>query len=497
MFFVHLSKLKILMVASEAAPFAKAGGLGDVVSSLADSLAALGHDVRVLLPLYFLIPQDLKQGFHPLPGVISVHLGQEHWARLWEFVPANGPRYYFIEYDHFFFRDRLYDGPYGGFEDNPQRFAFLCRAAIDLPEFLQWIPDIYHVHDWMAALVPVYLETVARRGPLAHTGSVLTIHNLQHQGYAHQSIIDYAGLPWGLWQSDKLEACGGVNFLKGGIYFANKLTTVSPTYAEEIRTPAFGCGLEDIFRFRGGDLVGILNGIDENLWNPATDPTLPANYDRNNLEKKSLCKMNFCQQRFGDAKSDNRPLFVAISRLYAQKGLDVLADILPWVVETMSVRFAILGCGEWLLEEHLASIAHRSPDRIWFYRGYDETLAHQMTAAADFFVMPSRFEPCGLTQLYSMRYGTLPIVHATGGLKDSVVSRAHGVERATGFVFNDLTHQALYSAIGWACATYYDHPSEILTMRQNGMCRDFSWKQSSRRYLECYHWAMEKKMGFP
>ncbi|MDR2340790.1 MAG: glycogen synthase [Puniceicoccales bacterium] len=486
-------KLKILMVASEAVPFAKAGGLGDAVSSLANSLVALGHDVRVLLPLYSIIPQNLRQNFQPLPGVFSVHLEWEHWARLWEFTPPNGPRYYFVEYDHFFSRDRLYDGPYGGFEDNPKRFAFLCRAAIDLPEFLQWIPNVYHAHDWMAALVPVYLETVARKGALVHTGSVLTIHNLQHQGYAHRSIINYAGLPDDLWRSDKLEACGGVNFLKGGIYFANKLTTVSPTYAEEIRTPAFGCGLEDVFRFRGGDMVGILNGIDENLWNPATDAALPANYDIENLEGKELCKIDFCREQFGDRTTDKRPLLVAISRLYAQKGLDVLGDILPWVVETMAVRFAILGCGDWLLEEHLASVAHRFSNCIWFYRGHDETLARRMTAAADFFIMPSRFEPCGLTQLYSMRYGTLPIVRATGGLRDSVVSRAQGVEHATGFAFNDLTHQALYDVIGWACATYYDHPYDALIMRQNGMRKDFSWNQSSKRYLDCYHWAMDKK----
>ncbi|MDR2677196.1 MAG: glycogen synthase [Puniceicoccales bacterium] len=485
--------LKILMVTSEAAPFAKAGGLGDAVSSLANSLSSLGHDVRVLLPFYSVIPRDLRQNFHPLPGILSVHLGQEHWARLWEFSPPGRPCYYFIEYDQFFFRDRLYDGPYGGFEDNPQRFAFLCRAAIDLPEFLQWIPDVYHVHDWMAALVPIYLETVARHGPLAHTGSVLTIHNLQHQGYAHRSIIDYAGLPWELWQPDKMEACGGINFLKGGIYFANKLTTVSPTYAEEIRMPALGCGLEGVFRFRGGDLVGILNGIDQDLWNPAADPTLPANYDVDSLSGKNLCKMDFCRQRFNIKEAGSRPLFVAVSRLYSQKGLDVLANILPWVVETMDVRFAILGCGEWLLEEQLASIMRCFPGRIWFYRGYDETLAHRMIAAADFFVMPSRFEPCGLTQLYSMRYGALPIVRATGGLKDSVVSREQGVNRATGFVFCDLTHQALYNAIGWACATYYDCPDDMLTMQQNGMRRDFSWEQSSRRYLDCYHWAMEKK----
>ncbi|MDR1457136.1 MAG: glycogen synthase [Puniceicoccales bacterium] len=492
-FFVHRKKLKVLMVASEAAPFAKAGGLGDAVSSLANSLSALGHDVRVLLPLYSIIPQDLRQSFQPLSGAFSIHLRREHWARLWEFISSDNLRYYFLEYDHFFFRDRLYDGPYGAFEDNPQRFAFLCRAAIDLPEFLQWTPDVYHVHDWMAALVPVYLETVARRGQLEHVGSVLTIHNLQHQGYAHRSIIDYAGLPWDLWRPDKLEACGCVNFLKGGIYFANKLTTVSPTYAEEIRTAALGCGLADVFSFRGGDLVGILNGIDDSLWNPATDQTLPANYDANDLNGKNRCKVDFCRQCFGDEKVNGPPLFVAVSRLYPQKGLDVLGDILSWVVETMDVRFAILGCGEWQLEEQLASIARRFPDRIWFYRGYDEILAHRMTAAADFFVMPSRFEPCGLTQLYSMRYGTLPIVRATGGLKDSVVSNAQGVEHATGFVFYDLTHQALYDAIGWACATYYDRPGDMLTMRQNGMRRDFSWKQSSQRYLDCYHWAMEKK----
>jgi starch synthase len=485
--------MNILMVASEAAPFAKVGGLGDVVSSLAQHLSLLGNDVRVLLPFYSTIGEEHRKKFRPIPAVFSIHLGEEHFARIWEYVSPEKVCFYFLEYDRYYHRDRLYDSGGDGFDDNAYRFTFLCRAAIDLPDFLQWTPDIYHVHDWMAALVPVYLETVARRGRLAKTASVLTIHNLQHQGYADRSILAYGGLWDSLFRSDQLEACGGVNFLKGGIYFANKLSTVSRSYAEEIQWPEGGCGLHGLLRFRSGDLVGIINGIGEEDWNPATDGRIPHGFSAENLEGKAKCKGHFFREHWKPVAADAMPLFVVISRLYWQKGLDVLADILPWVVNGMAVRFAILGSGDASLENHFRFLGECFRDRIWVRIGYDESLSHLLEAAGDFFAMPSRFEPCGLNQLYSMRYGTLPIVRATGGLRESVQSYAGGVANGTGFVFQDLTHQSLHDAIGWACATYYDRPDDIRTMQRNGMAQDFSWKKSARRYLELYGWALEKK----
>jgi starch synthase len=345
----------------------------------------------------------------------------------------------------------------------------------------------------MAALVPVYLETNMHHGILSQTGSVLTIHNLQHQGYGERDILSYGGLSESLFRSDQLEACGGVNFLKGGIYFAGKLTTVSPTYAQEIQLPQCGWGLDDVLRFRSGDLIGITNGIDMDEWNPRDDSYLIQNYDIDHLESKKICKKSFCTHFFCEKGDEEMPLFVVISRLYWQKGLDILAHILPWIIETMRVKFAILGAGDCQLENHFRAIGANFPDRVWVHIGYDEALAHRMEAAGDFFVMPSRFEPCGLNQMYSMRYGTLPIVRATGGLKATVSSYAQGVEHATGFMFNDLTHQSLYNTIGWACATYYDRPQDIQIMRRNAMIQNFSWEKSAQHYVECYQWAQKMK----
>lgn len=485
--------MKILMVSSEAAPFAKEGGLGDVVSALSVALATMGHEVRVLMPFYGSLRH--RERLQPMPAPFKVSLREEAWARLWQYSPQKNLTYYFIEHDRYFARPELYHNAQGSFADNPERFAFLSRAAMDLPFYLQWFPDVFHVHDWMASLVPVYLETTERHGRLGSSASVLTIHNLAHQGYAPRSILSFANLPDSLYQSDRLEACGGVNFLKGGIYFANKLTTVSPSYAEEIKTPSFGNGLDHVLRFRGGDLIGILNGLDDQVWNPMCDRYLQHHFSRNKLADKELCKADVVSQMGWNPK-EKLPLFCAISRLYDQKGLDILADIVPWLIHTMQIRLLILGSGAPGLESHFRFLEQCFPERIKSYIGYSEELAHRMEAGADFLIMPSRFEPCGLNQLYSMRYGTLPIVRATGGLKDSVINYDEATGAGTGFVFQDLTHQSLYSTIGWACATYYDRPKALVQLRKNAMAKDFTWKQSAQRYQEVYQWARESK-GLP
>ncbi|MDR2030043.1 MAG: glycogen synthase GlgA [Puniceicoccales bacterium] len=490
--------MKILMVTAEAVPYAKTGGLADSVASLARELQKGGDDVRLLLPLYRGMDELHRKNMYPLPHPLAIHLGREHWARVHELIEPSGLRVYFLEYQRYFDRARIYDdhdegnGRRCAFADNPERFALLCRAALDLPGLTGWVPDIFHCHDWMAGLVPVFLETRDRNGPLRHSASVLTVHNLAHQGYADRSILAFAGLPSDLFRADRLEACGGVNFLKGGLYFANKLTTVSPTYAEEIRSAEFGCGLQDVLNFRGGDLLGIMNGIDGTSWDPASDPLIPHHYSRDRMEGKALCKKDFFHNHFPTSDIGS-PLFVAISRLYAQKGLDVLADVLPKIFASMDVRVAILGAGDRNLEIKFCQLAAQYADRIHVTIGYDEGLAHRLEAAGDFFLMPSRFEPCGLNQLYSLRYGTLPIVRSTGGLRDSVLSYDERTGSGTGFVFHDLGNRALYDTIGWACHCYHNRPDHMDIMVRRAMEQDFGWTRSAARYRECYRWALESK----
>ncbi|MDR2667455.1 MAG: glycogen synthase GlgA [Puniceicoccales bacterium] len=484
--------MKILMAVSELAPYVKTGGLADMVSALSRELCRGGDDVRVLLPFHGSIAERWRRDMRPLEGPLAVHMGEERWARIHELIEPGGLRVYFLEHHRLFERSGIYGDCYGAYCDNGERFAFLCRGAIDLTDFLHWIPDVFHCHDWMAALVPVYLEMVARHGPLSHSASVLTLHNMEHQGYGDRSILSTAGLPQWLFRSDALEACGGVNFLKGGIYFANKIAAVSPSYADEIRSAEGGFGLDHVLRFRGGDLVGILNGIDTELWNPATDPHIAAPYALGNLGGKKICKADL-QKSCGLAQRPNVPLFGVIARLQWQKGLDVLCDAMPWILDSMDMQFVLLGTGQWNLEERFRAIARSNPGRVFVHIGYDEELAHRIEAGCDFFLMPSRFEPCGLNQLYSLRYGTLPIVRSTGGLRDTVKNYDNSADSGTGFLFNDLTASAIHGTVGWACHSYHNRPEHISAMISRAMAEDFSWKASAERYRHCYRWALEKK----
>ncbi|MDR1436105.1 MAG: glycogen synthase GlgA [Puniceicoccales bacterium] len=484
--------MKILMVVSELSPYVKTGGLADMVSSLSRELVRNGNDVRALIPFYGSIEERWRRNMRPLASPLCVHMGQERWARVHETIERCGLHVYFLEHHHYFDRERPYDSCYGAYGDNGERFAFLCRAAIDLPSLIDWIPDVFHCHDWMASLVPVYLETVVRHGPLGNSASVLTVHNLEHQGYGDKSIVQMAGLPQWTFRPDGLEACGAVNFLKGGIYFANKLTTVSPSYGEEIKTAEGGFGLDGALRFRGGDIIGILNGIDCEVWDPATDSALAANYSSKNISAKSTCKSALQKMCHLDERQ-SAPLFGVISRLHWQKGLDTLCDAMEWILAHMDIQFALLGAGQWQLEERFRLLANRHSGKMFAAIGYDEELAHRIEAGCDFFIMPSRFEPCGLNQLYSLRYGTLPIVRATGGLRDTVQNYGNCEDCGTGFVFNDLTADAIRGTIRWACDTYHRAPAHMAAMIRRAMESDFSWSRSAIRYCECYRWALQSK----
>ncbi len=477
--------MKILMISPELTPYSKAGGLGDMVASLTLALAERGHEVRVFTPLYGSIKPSPARTPHPTPVQVNLSLSDRPECRVWResFGKATA---LFLEYNDYFGGSEIY----GDRTDNGRRFAFFSRAALDFCEQDKWIPDIVHGHDWTAGLAPVYLNTRDYDRPLGRAASVFTIHNLLHQGLFDKSVLAYAGLPGWLDSPGHLEALGGVNLMKGGLWHSTKITTVSPTYAKEIRTEEFGCGLADLLRHRAADLVGILNGVDTADWNPAGDPHLPARFSATDLKGKAVCKAEL-QKELGLAVEPDTALFGIVSRLWDQKGLDLFADIADDLMRNARLQVVLLGSGDKALEGRFLDLAARHPGRFHTHIGFNNALSHRIEAACDFFLMPSRFEPCGLNQMYSMLYGTLPIVRATGGLADTVEPWYAGRGTGTGIVFKTPNHAGLRWGVEEALRLYYDAPSEFKKLRVNAMKRDFGWGESARRYEEVYRWALD------
>ena len=489
--------MKILMITSEIAPFVKVGGLADVAGALPAELSRLGHDVRIVCPLYGSIKKDASwiPYDHPLGAQLG---GEDYFCRLWEApLPGEqGATAYFLEHIDFFGPSEVYAGPWGE-ENNEKRFTFLCRASLNLCYYLGWIPDVIHCHDWPTALLPVFLNTNDKHTLLGKAATVLTIHNLEHQGHFSPEIIKFAQLPVQVFREDCLESSGGVNLLKGGLYNATRLTTVSPSYAREIQTPDKGFGLDHVLRHRADDLIGILNGIDTHTWNPQGDPLLPATYSARNLSGKAACKAAL-QNRLDITPLPDIPILGVVSRLWHQKGLDLLAAILPNLLREFDFQIAIIGAGDPELEKAFTQLANRFTAKVGVFIGYDEALAHLIIAGADFFIMPSRFEPCGLSQLYAMNYGTPPIVRATGGLADTVEPFRKNTGEGSGFVFEEIGREALLKTIVEALSLYTDSPEDLQKLRANGMREDFSWKKSASAYQHVYQEAVEARAAlFP
>lgn len=485
--------LKIVMLASECVPYAKTGGLADVVGALPQTLAEMGHEVIVVMPKYSSInPQ--KFGLHRFWSSLGVWMGGElEWCAV-DVALNKGVKTYFIESQKYFDRPGIYhDGDYNDFPDNPRRFGFLTRAGLQLCRDLRFAPDIVHVHDWQTALASAYLKIWHWNDPvLGGAASVLTIHNNAYQGKYPASSYEYLGLRWDNFTSDKFEDYGGVNFLKGGIHYADALNTVSPTYANETRTPELGYGLAPYLSDRGDDYRGILNGVDYGEWNPATDKLIAANYSLFDLSGKAVCKRDL-QQRFKLAEDPEVPLVGVVSRLATQKGLHLLAERIEQILGEMRVQFVLLGSGDKSLEHFFSTLPQRYPGRVGCFIGYNNELSHRIEAGADFFVMPSLYEPCGLNQLYSLKYGTLPIVRATGGLNDTVEQYDEATGEGTGFKFWDPTPEALHNTLGWAVSTFYDRKHHIASMIRSAMEKEYSWGKSAQIYLELYAKALANK----
>ena len=487
-------KLKIIMVASECAPFAKTGGLADVVSSLPAALKKMGHDVRIVIPKYSFIDSE-KYNIKPFLNIMGVWMGNtQEWCRVFKTEISDNIPVYFIEFDLYFDRSGIYHDPeFNDYLDNPRRYAFLSRAALQLCIDINFKPDIVHANDWQTALLPAYLKVWHWNDPvLGKAASVLTIHNLVYQGIYPKSHYDYIGLREENFTADKFECFGAVNFLKGGIYYADMVNTVSPTYAQETKSPGGGSGLAPYLNDRKEHYIGILNGVDYSVWNPETDSLLPANYSIVNMKGKAFCKMEL-QKRLHLHQEKNIPVIGVVSRLVSQKGLELLVDCIELIFRDMFVQFVILGTGDKKLEDYFTSLLFRFAGKIGVFIGYNNELAHLIEAGSDFFLMPSIYEPCGLNQIYSLRYGTLPIVRATGGLDDTVESYNEKTGEGTGFKFWEASSNALYYTVGWAVSTYFDRKHHMEKLIQNAMKKRFSWEDSAMKYIEIYKKAIEAK----
>lgn len=463
------------MVASEATPFAKTGGLADVLGALPAALVEQGEEVAVVLPYY----RSVK-----VPDARLVLENQPLWigpgrytCSIFEVV-RRGVRYYLVACGEFFDRPGIYGDATGEYWDNDTRYAGLCHAALAVARHL-FRPHIFHCHDWQTGLLPVYLRQFFSSDPTFFgIRTVFTIHNLGYQGRYPKKNLYWLGLPEWLFRSDLLEFYGEINLLKAGLVYADALTTVSPTYAAEIQTADQGFGLDGLLRSRAGALTGILNGVDYSVWNPETDTAIAANYSAADLSGKQACKLDLLQHAGLPADRTEVPVVGIVSRLASQKGFDLLAQV-AYDLVNWDIRMVILGSGESQYESLFRSLAEARPDKFSVRIAYDDKLAHKIEAGSDIFLMPSRYEPCGLNQMYSLRYGTVPIVHATGGLDDTI-------DPGTGFKFRPYSADAMLGALREALTRYWVDRERWNGMIREGMSRDFSWAASASRYIDLY-----------
>lgn len=485
--------LRVLFVASECAPYAKCGGLGDVVASLPKALHQLGVDARIAIPLYDSIPRAPHGLTEEPPCMVNCGGGEVNGCGVWRGTADGGVPLWFIEHNRFFARGGIYDDHGVEFGDNAFRFGLLCMAAAQVCRDRNWLPDVVHGHDWPTAVLPVLLDAWRKAGvPLGRAASVLTIHNQSFQGYSHSSALGYLGLGPEYYTAETLESWGKINLLKGGIVFADAVTTVSPTYAREILTEPGGHGLASYLQARGADFEGILNGADYEVWNPETDRRIPANYRAESTIGKGRCKQEL-QSQMGLEQDAAVPVFGMVTRLTTQKGTGLLREALPGLLADTRMQLVLLGSGEPSEEDFFRGLAAAHPGRVGVEIGYSDELAHRIQAGADFFLMPSLFEPCGLAQLYALRYGALPVVHATGGLEDTVEQYNEGEGTGTGFKFFEPGAPALRDTMAWAVSTWQDRPSHVTMMREQAMKVRFDWETSARRYVEIYRRVMAQR----
>jgi starch synthase len=474
--------MNIVFAASEGVPFSKTGGLADVVGALPRALAALGHNVSVYLPRY----RQTKLS-DPATVVRSVTIPFDDQYRFASVVSGGsqgGVRHYFVEYPQYFDRDALYGTPAGDYPDNAERFALFSRTVLEASKILG-VPDIFHCHDWQSALVPVLLRTIYAEDPaFKDAGTVFTIHNMGYQGLFPPDTLPLLMLPWDLFTMSKMEFFGQVNFLKGALTYSDFITTVSKKYSHEIQTAEYGFGLEGVLHARSSTVTGILNGVDYEEWSPQTHKFTAAKFSPQDLAGKAKCKQDLLAA-FGVSNANPKlPVIGIVSRFAAQKGFDLIAQIVDRLAREEMIIVA-LGAGDKVYEEMFLRLNKQFPNKIAVKVAYDNAIAHKIEAGADMFLMPSRYEPCGLNQIYSLKYGTVPIVRATGGLDDTIEPWDARTGKGTGFKFTEYNGEALLLSIKQALEAYSDQTSWQALMR-NGMNKDFSWNASAREYGKIY-----------
>jgi starch synthase len=481
--------MHIVFAASECSPWAKSGGMADVVSSLPKALAKLGHRVSVFVPYYRQIAKILPNPATVVPSITIPFPAYGRFVSIRDGGAVEGVQTYFVDCAEFFDREAFYGTPSGDYPDNAERFGLLCRAVIEASKILG-VPDVFHVHDWQAAMVPVMLRTIYYFDPLLrNVPAVLTIHNAGFQGWFPAATIEKLLLPWDLYTVDKLEHYDKVDFLKGGIVYADAITTVSRKYAEELQTPEFGNGLDGVLHQRSGDLLGITNGIDSEEWNPATDSHIAAHYTAENLSGKKECRRDLLHAYGFENVTDDTAVIGVVSRFATQKGSDFIVEIMDRLAKEDMV-LVILGSGEEYYERLLVEMAERHPNKVRVQVKFDNVMAHKIEAGADIFLMPSRYEPGGLNQLYSLKYGTIPVVRATGGLDDTIEELPNG--EGNGFKFWGYSADAFLEAVQRALVTFRNKEQWIKMMRR-GMAQDLSWDKPAVEYVRVYERVIQNR----
>ena len=476
--------MKILIASSEVFPFSKTGGLADMVGALGKALGRAGHEVGIVTPLYAVLRERFP-AIERFDWHMHLPLGSE-WqsAGVWTLDPWQNVRVYFVDQPAFYDRAQLYTEGGVDYPDNHRRFIFFSKAVVHLARHLPFKPDVVHVHDWQAGLVPLLaLHQKFTGGWMDAPKTCLTIHNLGYQGVFHPSAYALANLPPDYFNPNGVEFHGFLNCLKAGLVYSDRITTVSPRYAREVTTEEFGAGLDGILRQRLSVLHGILNGVDYDEWNTIKNPQLKHSFSATDLSGKAAEKADL-QRELGLPVDAQIPLFASITRLADQKGIDIMLGALEEMLAA-NMQFALLGSGSPQFEKAFTSLAARYPNKASITIGYNHALSHRIEAGSDFFLMPSRYEPCGLNQMYSLRYGTIPIVRVTGGLDDSVVDISEKHELANGIKFQEYSVRALAKAIRKALVLY-DHPGLLQHYRTNGMRADFSWERTATEYVGVY-----------